>query len=60
MLGPGDIETLTTRCNLVSAYYTVGRLTDVVLTGVHHVCGGDCRGQLISNSLPSGSFIPTA
>jgi Tetratricopeptide repeat len=30
MLGPGDMETLTTRCNLASAYYTAGRLTDVV------------------------------
>jgi Tetratricopeptide repeat len=29
MLGPGDIETLTTRCNLATAYYIVGRLTDV-------------------------------
>ena len=30
MLGPDDIETLTTRCNLASAYYTVGRLTEAV------------------------------
>ena len=31
MLGPGDIETLTTRCNLATAYYAAGRLNDVVL-----------------------------
>ncbi|HXO22949.1 MAG TPA: tetratricopeptide repeat protein, partial [Streptosporangiaceae bacterium] len=30
MLGAGDMETLTTRCNLASAYYTAGRLSDVV------------------------------
>jgi hypothetical protein len=30
MLGEGSIETLTTRCNLASAYYTAGRLNDVV------------------------------
>ena len=30
MLGAGDTETLTTRCNLASAYYTAGRLSDVV------------------------------
>ena len=30
MLGPGDLETLTTRCNLATAYYTAGRLTEVV------------------------------
>ena len=30
MLGPGDVETLTTRCNLATAYYTAGRLADVV------------------------------
>ena len=29
--GPGDVETLTTRCNLASAYYMTGRLTDVVV-----------------------------
>ena len=30
MRGPGDLETLTTRCNLATAYYTAGRLADVV------------------------------
>ena len=30
MLGPGDIQTLTTRCSLASAYYTAGRLSEVV------------------------------
>ncbi|MBV9383975.1 MAG: tetratricopeptide repeat protein, partial [Streptosporangiaceae bacterium] len=30
MLGAGDMETLTTRCNLATAYYTAGRLMDVV------------------------------
>jgi hypothetical protein len=31
MRGPGDIETLTTRCNLASAYYLAGRVTDVIV-----------------------------
>ena len=30
LLGLGDIETLTTRCNLASAFYTAGRLQDAV------------------------------
>jgi hypothetical protein len=30
MLGAGDIETLTTRCNLATAYYSAGRLADTV------------------------------
>jgi Tetratricopeptide repeat len=30
VLGPGDEETLTIRCNLAIAYYPAGRLTDVV------------------------------
>ena len=30
MPGPGDTETLTTQCNLATAYYITGRLTDVV------------------------------
>jgi len=31
MLGAGDMDTLTTRCNLATAYYTAGRLADVVV-----------------------------
>jgi len=30
MLGPGDIETLTTRCNLATAYYAAGRPADMI------------------------------
>ena len=30
VLGPGDIDTLTTRCNLATAYYEAGRMTDGV------------------------------
>jgi hypothetical protein len=30
-LGPGDIETLTTRCNLATAYYSAGGLADAVI-----------------------------
>jgi hypothetical protein len=30
VLGPGDEQTLTIRCNLAAAYYAAGRLTDVV------------------------------
>ena len=47
MLGPGDVETLTTRCNLASAYYTAGRLSDVVavlqraLADCEHYLGPD-------------------
>ncbi len=47
MLGAGDMETLTTRCNLASAYYTAGRLSDVVsilqraLTDCEHYLGPD-------------------
>ena len=41
------METLTTRCNLASAYYTVGRLSDVVsvlqraLVDCEHYLGPD-------------------
>ena len=31
MLGAGHTATLITRCNLASAYYTAGRLTEVVV-----------------------------
>jgi hypothetical protein len=30
MLGPGDEQTLTIRCNLATAYYMAGRRTDVI------------------------------
>ena len=49
MLGAGDMETLTTRCNLATAYYTAGRLTDVVavlqraLTDCERYLGPDHR-----------------
>jgi len=44
MLGPGDIETLTTRCNLATAYYAAGRLSDVV--GVLRRALADCEQHL--------------
>ncbi|HXT94630.1 MAG TPA: tetratricopeptide repeat protein, partial [Trebonia sp.] len=30
VLGPGDIDTLTTRCNLATAFYEAGRMTEGV------------------------------
>jgi hypothetical protein len=30
MLGADDLETMTTRCNLATAYYDAGRMNDVV------------------------------
>ena len=29
-LGPGDVDTLTSRCNLATAYYEAGRMADGV------------------------------
>jgi hypothetical protein len=44
MLGAGDTQTLTTRCNLASAYYTAGRVTEVLV--VLHRALTDCERYL--------------
>jgi hypothetical protein len=44
VLGPGDEQTLTIRCNLAAAYYLAGRLADVVT--VLERALADCREHL--------------
>jgi len=44
VLGPGDVDTLTTRCNLATAYYEAGRMTDGVKVLRHALA--DCERYL--------------
>ncbi len=41
MLGADDLETMTTRCNLATAYYDAGRMSDMVR--VLHRALADCE-----------------